>query len=77
MKNVDMSVGNDDWKDLDVPKFDDEEKCKEWCLTQPGVNGFVYDVGTKLCFAKTGDVKMTKLPCAPSCTTYGGVLPCP
>ena len=77
MRNIDMDVGNDDWKALDVPKLSNSGECRDWCATQPGVNGYLYVSNTKDCFAKTGDVKMMNLPVPRTITTYGGVLPCP
>ena len=75
MKNIDLAVGNDDWKALDIPKFSTTKECREWCAKQPGANGYVYVKNNKECYAKTGDVKMRNGPTC--CTTYGGVLPCP
>ena len=75
MENVDFDVGNDDWKALDIPKFETGDECRDWCDTQPGANAFVWVEDNKLCFAKTGDVKIKPVP--GGLTTLGGKLPCP
>ena len=74
MKNIDLLNGNDDWKALDIPKFSTPKECREWCATQPGVNGYIYVTTNKKCFPKTGDLKIMKEDWT---TIYGGVLPCP
>ena len=75
MENVDFDVGNDDWKALDIPKFETGDECRDWCDTQPGANAFVWVEDNNLCFAKTGDVKIKPVP--GGLTTLGGKLPCP